>query len=135
MHMPQCPVVDARSLQLLDRARRIGTPIDAGFRVQHPDGESILRIHMERAHQIILRMACLVTDAIDRGRLFPILHERDACHLFGRKNMHRLRQRDIRTPGFARVVISMHDKDLDPRLRRPIQLPAESHLRREAVMV
>ncbi|CUP66200.1 Uncharacterised protein [Bacteroides xylanisolvens] len=49
--------------------------------------------------------------------------------------MHRLRQRDIRTPSFSRVVISMHDKDRDPRLRCPVQLPAESHLRREAVMV
>ena len=90
---------------------------------------------MERAHQIILRMACLVTDAIDRGRLFPILHERDPRHFFGRKNMHRLRQRDIRAPGFSRVVISMHDEDLDPCLRCAIQLPSESHLRGKAVMV
>ncbi len=134
VHVTQRPIIHARFFQILRRARRIRRIRRGKLRVQHPDGKSVVRLAHERRRQIFPHMARPVAPSVNRRHALPLHEKRNCRHAIRRKNMHRLRQRNVRPPRVVRVMISMHDENLDPRLRRAVHLPRKRQLRRQTVM-
>jgi hypothetical protein len=128
--MSEGPVVDARRLQVTDRAGRVvGSalePADVG--VEQADREGRRGVAAELASQVGRDVALVVADPVDAGDLLAVPDYWHRGDIPRRESVRELGPGDRRLPAVERVVVAGHHERGDPAIRKASEPVAEGQL-------
>ncbi len=134
MDMAERPVVHARGAQVVERRRCVrvvaGRAADVG--VQNADGDRVARLAHVAQREVLEFCRSREAAAVDGGDHFAVDFDLEPADAVGREHVHALRQREPGRPAVGRVVVAVHDEDLDTRLGQPTHPRLEVQLCRQA---